>query len=204
MNAKDLLNNSTVVALVPAIDALSSVGAEVEGAIFDLKGMGRKVLAILNAGTPDGAETLNVVVRESNVPTFVVGTPGAIDGAITATQRTLDLHAGEGVNWPAVGEFSFTIGTEHFICTKRVVDRLYVKRGQYESTAAIHANDTVLVLYIAVLHTFAEIDAATLVEADLAPNKRYIRVDYTAADGTSIPVGIVGVIYLEREIPSGI
>jgi len=202
MNAKDLLNNSTVVAFVPAISALT--GAEVEGAITDLQGKGRKVLMIVNAGTPVGAETLNVVVRESNVATMVVGTPGAIDGAIDATQTIIDLHAGEGVNWPSIDEFSFTIDTETFICTKRVVDRLYVKRAQYGTTAAIHIDDSVLVLYIAVLHTFAEIDVATLTEADLAPNKRYIRVDYTAAVGTSIPVGIAGVIYLEREVPSGI
>ena len=202
MNAKDLLNNSTVVAFVPSIDL--ATGAEVEGAITDLQGKGRKVLLALNIGTPAGGESLVVTVDESNVPTMVVGTPGAIDGAITATQRIIDLHAGEGLNWPAIDEFSFTIDTETFICTKRVVDRLYVRRAQYGTTAAIHTNDSVLVLYIATLHTFAAITAASLVEADLSPNKRYIRVNYTVTGGTLIPGGVTGVIYLEREIPSGI
>ena len=200
---KDLLNNSTIVALLPS-EALA-VAADTKGAITDLQGKGRKVLVAINVGTPAAAENLVVTIEESNVATMVVGTPGAIDGAITATQKYLDLHAGEGVNWPAIDEFSFTIDTETFICTKRVVDRLYVKRAQYGTTAAVHANDSVLVLYIATLHTFAAIDAASLVEADLAPNKRYIRVSTTVVGaGAALPTGIIGIVYLEREIPSGI
>ena len=197
---KDLLNNSTIVALIPTEELAIAVET---GAITDLQGMGRKVLVVVNAGTPGAGGLLNIVVQESNVATMVVGTPGAIDGAIDATQKYIDLHAGEGVNWPSLDEFSFTIDTETFICTKRVVDRLYVKRAQYGTTAAIHVNDSVLVLYIATLHTFAEIDAASLVEADLAPNKRYIRIVATVTVGVFL-TGITGIVYLEREIPSGV
>ena len=201
MNTKDLLNNSTVVALLAS--ASITTCADTKGGITDLLGIGRKIHVIINAGTPVAAGDITVAIEESNVATMVVGTPGAIDGAITADQTYIDLHAGEGVNWPSVDEFSFTIDTETFICTKRVVDRLYVKRAQYATTAAPHVNDSVLVLYIATLATLDTVDAAGIAEADLAPTKRYIRISYTVT-GTSIPVGIEGVVYLEREIPSGI
>jgi len=125
MNAKDLLNNCTTKALVVA-DELS-VAAHT-GDTVDLNGVGRKVLVIINAGTPAAGGTLDVVVHESN---------------------------------------------DNFA-----------------------ADDDVL-------HTFSQITAASLVEADLAPNKRYIRV--VATVGTDVfPASVEGVIYLEREIPSGL
>lgn len=125
MNTKDLLNNSTVEALIPS----EALGVAVEtGATIDLLGMGRKVLVIVNAGTPAAGGLVDIVVHESD---------------------------------------------DNFV-----------------------ADDDVL-------HTFDQLDAAALVEADLAPNKRYIRVVATVTVA-AFTVGVTGVIYLEREIPSGI
>lgn len=125
MNAKDLLNNCTTKALIVA-DELSA--AAHTGDTIDLKGIGRKVLVIINAGTPGTSGTLDVVVHESD------------------------------------DNFS--------------------------------SDDDVL-------HTFDQITAPALVEADLAPNKRYIRV--VATVGTEVfPAAVEGIIYLEREIPSGL
>ena len=125
MNTKDLLNNSTVKALIVADKLTAAVHT---GSTVDLKGIGRKVLVVVNAGTPDSGGTLDVVVHESD-----------------------DNFASD--------------------------------------------DD--------VLHTFTQIDAAALAEADIAPNKRYIRV--VATVGTAaFPATVDGVIYLEREIPSGI
>ena len=125
MITKDLLNNSTVKSLIAAasLDTATHTGDTV-----DLLGVGRKVLVVINAGTPGAGGTLNVVVHESD---------------------------------------------DNFA-----------------------ANDDVL-------HTFAEITAAGLAEADLAPNKRYIRV--VATVGVAVfPAAVEGVVYLERKIPSGI
>lgn len=201
MNAKDLLNNSTVVALLAS--ASITTGADTKGAITDLLGIGRKIHVIINAGTPVGAGDITVAIEESNIASMLVGTPGTLSGDIDATQKYIDINAAGGLQWPSIGEFSFKIDDEIFICTKRVVDRLYVKRAQYSSTAASHTDTTALALYIATLATLDTVDAAGIAEADLAPTKRYIRLSYTVT-GTSIPVGIEGVIYLEREIPSGI
>lgn len=122
---KDLLNNSTVKALIPA----EALGIAVEtGEIVDLLGIGRKVLVIINAGTPAAGGLADIVVHESD------------------------------------DNFS--------------------------------ADDDVL-------YTFDQIDAAGIVEADLAPNKRYIRVVATVTVAV-FTLGVDGVIYLEREIPSGI
>ena len=125
MNAKDLLNNSTVVAFIPS-EALA-VAVET-GGITDLGGVGRKILMVVNAGTPAAGGLIDIVVHESN---------------------------------------------DNFA-----------------------ADDDVL-------HTFAQLDAAALVEADLAPNKQYIRIVATVTEGV-FTAGVTGVIYLEREIPSGI
>jgi hypothetical protein len=125
MNAKDLLNNSTVVAMIPSEKL--EVGEET-GATLDLAGVGRKVLVVVNAGTPAAGGTLDVVVHESD------------------------------------DDFA--------------------------------ADDDVL-------YTFDEITAESLVEADLAPNKRYIRV--VATVGVDVfTTAVEGIVYLEREIPSGI
>lgn len=199
---KDLLNNSTVVVLL-ASQSVTTCEDTKGTEIVDLKGKGRKVHVIINAGTPVGAGDITVAVEESNDADFTVGTPGALDGDIDATQKYIDITAGTGLNWPSIDEFSFKIDDEIFICTKRVVDRLYVKRAQYDSTAASHTDTTALALYIATLQTLDTVDAAGIAEADIAPTKRYIRLSYTVT-GTSIPAGIEGVIYLEREIPSGI
>ena len=125
MNAKDLLNNSTLVAFIPS-EALA-IAVET-GATTDLGGVGRKILIAVNAGVPAGGGLIDIVVHESD---------------------------------------------DNFA-----------------------ADDDVL-------HTFDQIDAESLVEADLAPNKRYIRVVATVTGGV-FTAGITGVIYLEREIPSGI
>ena len=124
---KDLLNNSTVVALIPA----EALGVATEtGAILDLGGIGRKMLIIVNAGTPAAGGLVNITVHESNAADFSGGDDD-------------------------------------------------------------------------VLHTFVEIDAAGVVEADLAPNKRYIRIE-AAVTVDVFTIGVDAVVYLEREIPSGI
>ena len=125
MNTKDLLNNSTVRALVPA----ATLGiATHTGAIVDLKGIGRKILVILNTGTPAAGGLINVVVRESN---------------------------------------------DNFVSDNTV------------------------------LHTFPQINAAALVEADLSPSKPFVRVVATVSVAT-VPTAIIGVVYLEREVPSNL
>ena len=54
-----------------------------------------------------------------------------------------------------------------------------------------------------VLHTFDQIVGASLVEADLAPTKRYIRAVATVTVGV-FDASVNGTIYLERKIPAGI
>jgi len=57
------------------------------------------------------------------------------------------------------------------------------------------------------LHTFTTLDmvagTAQLAVADLAPNERYIRVVATVGTA-SLSFSVLGVIYLERERPSGL
>jgi len=200
MNAKDLLNNSTVVALIPTEELAIAVET---GAITDLQGQGRKVLVVINAGVPGAGGLLNVVVQESNVPTFAIAGTETLDAAMTATSETLVLQTGEGnLSFPLY-DFDLLIEAEIVTCTERVGDTFYIKRGQQGTTAVAHADDTAVTLQINTLHTFAEIDAASLVEADLAPNKRYIRIVATVTVGVFL-TGITGIVYLEREIPSGV
>ena len=203
MNAKDLLNNSTLVAFIPAEQLAEAAET---GLITDLKGMGRKILMIINAGIFTATAELDVVVQESNVPTFAIAGTETLDAAMTATQRTLVLQTGEGdASFPQY-DFNLLIESEIVTVTERIGDTFYIKRGQQGTTAATHADDTAVTLQIDTLHTFAQITAAAVVEADLAPNKRYVRVVATVggAGADTVDVGIVGVIYLERAIPSGI
>ena len=199
MNAKDLLNNSTVVAFIPS-EALA-VAVET-GAVTDLKGMGRKILMTINAGTPATGGLADIIVQEDNDPNMAIAGTETIDGAITATQRTLSLHSGEGANCPQY-DFDLLIDSEIVTVTERVGDLCYIKRGQYGTTAASHANDAAVTYSIRTLHTFAQISAASLVEADLAPKRRYVRVVATVTVEV-FTLGVTGIIYLEREIPSGI
>lgn len=59
----------------------------------------------------------------------------------------------------------------------------------------------------ATLDTFTTLDivadVAQLVVGDLAPNERYVRVVATVGDAT-LDFAVLGVIYLERERPSGL
>ena len=196
---KDLLNNSTVVAFIPA-EALA-VDTET-GGITDLQGKGRKILMAINAGTPAAGGLANIIVQESNAPTFAIAGTETLDAAVSLTDVYVDIQPGEGANLPLY-DFNILIDAEIMTVTERITDRLYVKRGQQGTTTAIHADDTAVTLQIDTLHTFAEIDAAGLVEADLAPNKRYVRV-VAAVTVDVFTLGVTGIIYLEREVPSGI
>ena len=53
------------------------------------------------------------------------------------------------------------------------------------------------------LHTFAQQNTAVLLEADLAPTKQHIRAVATLS-GTFANLAVLGIIYNERQIPSGI
>jgi len=122
---RDLLNNCTSKALVVADELSIAVHT---GATVDLKGVGRKVLAIINSGVPASGGLLDVVIHES--------------------------------------DDSFSTDTS-------------------------------------VLHTFDQIKAASLVEVTLTPTKRYIKAVATVTVAV-VPASVVGIVYLERNIPSGI
>ena len=199
MNAKDLLNNSTVVAFIPS-EALA-VAVET-GGITDLQGVGRKILMTINAGTPAAGGLIDVVVQESNAPTFAIAGTETLDAAVSLADVYVDIQPAEGANLPLY-DFNILIGTEIMTVTERITDRLYVKRGQQGTTIATHADDAAVTLQIDTLHTFAQITAASLVEADLAPNKRYVRVVATVTVDV-FTAGVTGIVYLEREIPAGI
>ena len=202
MNAKDLLNNSTVVALLPAESLAVDTHTE---AITDLQGKGRKVLVVVNAGTPGVGGELDIIVQESNMATMTdpVGDEVLDATGIDATQKTLTLHATDGIGYPLY-DFDLILSAGEIVTvTERVGDLCYIKRAQRGTTATVHAGGATARLSVPTLHTFAQIVAAGLVEADLAPNRRYVRV--VAAVGVDVfPTGIEGIIYLEREIPSGI
>lgn len=121
---KDLLNNSTVKSLLPSIERV----AVVSGSSVDLKGIGRKLLVILDAGFFADTSTLTVIIEE---------------------------------------------------CDSTGFDVAYT------------------------LHTFATLDNVATVVADLAPNRRWVRARATAV-GDSISFAVEGIIYLERERPSGL
>ena len=53
------------------------------------------------------------------------------------------------------------------------------------------------------LHTFAQQNTAALLEADLTPTKQQIRAVVTTS-GTATTFAVLGIIYNERQIPSGI
>ena len=202
MNAKDLLNNSTVVAFIPS-EALA-VAVE-SGAITDLQGMGRKILMVVNAGTPAASGTADIVVWESNMATFTDPAGDEVLDAtgIDAVQKTLTLHATDGVGYPLYDFDLILTAGEIVTVTERVGDLCYIKRAQRGTTATVHAGGATARLSPRPLHTFAQLDAAALVEADLAPGSRYIRVIATV-EIEVFTLGVTGVIYLEREIPSGI
>lgn len=199
MNAKDLLNNSTIVAMIPS-EALA-VAVET-GAVTDLLGVGRKVLVVVNAGVPATGGLANIIIQESNDPNFAIAGTETLDAAMTIDQKTLVIQTGEGVNLPLY-DFDLLIESEIVTVTKRVGDTCYIRRAQYGTTAATHADDTAVTLSIRTLHTFAELSAATLVEADLTPKRRYIRAVATVTVEV-FTLGIDGIVYLEREIPSGV
>ena len=53
------------------------------------------------------------------------------------------------------------------------------------------------------LKTFSQIDSTGVVVGDVAPNKRYIQASYTVGTDT-VNCAVIGIIYLEREAPSGL
>jgi len=199
---KDLLNNSTLVAFIPSEELAVDVES---GAITDLKGMGRKILMAINAGTPAAGGLANIVVWESNMATFTdpVGDEVLDATGINATQRTMTLHATDGVGYPLYDFDMILTSGEIVTVTERVGDLCYIRRAQRATTATVHAGGATARLSPRILHTFAEISAASLVEADLAPGRRYVRVLATVTVDT-FTLGVTGIIYLEREIPSGI
>lgn len=71
MNAKDLLNNSTVKTLLAA---LRRAPATTTGSAVDLKGIGRKLLVILDAGNFGASATLKVTIQEDNTDGFTTPT----------------------------------------------------------------------------------------------------------------------------------
>ncbi len=159
---KDLLNNSTIIAMIPS----EALGIAVEtGAVTDLQGVGRKVLVVINAGTPAGGGLANIVVQESNDPNFAIAGTETLDAAVTLVDVSILIQPGEGVNLPLY-DFNVLCEAEIMTVTHRIVDRLYVKRGQQGTTIATHADDTALTLQIDTLHTFAEIDGTSLVAKD--------------------------------------
>ena len=202
MNAKDLLNNSTVVAFIPS-EALA-VAVET-GAITDLEGVGRKILMAINAGTPAAGGLANIIVQESNMATLTdpVGDEVLDATGITATDRVMTLHATDGVGYPLYDFDMILTSGEIVTVTKRVGDVCQIRRAQRGTTATIHAGGATARLSVPTLHTFDEISALGLSEADLAPDKRYVRVVATVTVDT-FTLGVTGHIYLERKIPSGI
>jgi len=202
MNAKDLLNNSTLVAFIPS-EALA-IAVET-GAITDLEGVGRKILMAINAGVPAAGGLANIIVQESNMATMTdpVGDEVLDAAGISATDRVMTLHATDGVGYPLADFDMILTAGEIVTVTERVGDVCYIKRAQRGTTATAHAGGATARLSVRTLHTFAEISAASLVEADLAPGRRYVRVRATVTVGV-FTLGVTGIIYLEREIPSGI
>jgi len=202
MNSKDLLNNSTLVAFIPAEELAVAVES---GAITDLDGMGRKILMSVNAGVPAAGGTANLVVWESNMATFTdpVGDEVLDAAGIDISQKTMTLHATDGVGYPLYDFDMILTAGEIVTVTERVGDLCYIRRAQRGTTATVHAGGATSRLSPRTLHTFAEITATSLVEADLAPNSRYVRVLATVAVDV-FTLGVTGIIYLEREIPSGI
>jgi len=67
----------------------------------------------------------------------------------------------------------------------------------------IHESDDDFAANDDVLYTFDQISELGIVQADLAPNKRYIRAVATITVA-AFTLGVEGIVYLEREIPSGI
>jgi len=202
MNSKDLLNNSTSVAFIPS----EELGVDVEsGAITDLLGVGRKILMSINAGTPAAGGTANLVVWESNMSTFTdpVGDEVLDATGIDISQKTMTLHATDGVGYPLYDFDMILTSGEIVTVTERVGDLCYIRRAQRATTATVHAGGATARLSPRILHTFAEITAASLVEADLTPKRRYVRVLATVGVDT-FTLGVTGIIYLERKIPSGI
>jgi len=202
MNAKDLLNNSTSVAFIPS----EELGVDVEsGAITDLLGVGRKILMSINAGTPAAGGLADIVVYESNMATFTdpVGDEVLDATGIDISQKTMTLHATDGVGYPLYDFDMILTSGEIVTVTERVGDLCYIRRAQRGTTATVHAGGATARLSPRVLHTFAQITAASLVEADLAAGSRYVRVVATVTVDV-FTLGVTGIVYLEREIPSGI
>ena len=202
MNAKDLLNNSTLVAFIPS-EALA-VAVET-GAITNLRGVGRKILMAINAGTPAAGGLANIIVQESNMATLTdpVGDEVLDATGIDATQKVMTLNATDGVGYPLYDFDMILAGSEIVTVTKRVGVVFYIRRAQRGTTAIIHAGGATARLSVRTLHTFAEISAASLVEADLTPKRQYVRVVATVTVDV-FTLGITGIVYLEREIPSGV
>ncbi len=199
---KDLLNNSTVVAFIPS-EALA-VATET-GAITNLQGKGRKILMTINAGTPAAGGLANIIVQESNMATLTdpVGDEVLDATGIDVTQRVMTLAATDGVGYPLYDFDMILTAGEIVTVTERVGDVCQIKRAQRGTTATAHAGGATARLSVRTLHTFDEIDAASLVEADLAPGRQYVRV-VAVVTVDVFTLGVTGIIYLEREIPSGI
>ena len=70
MNAKDLLNNSTVKSLLASAERTTVV----TGSSVDLKGIGRKLLVILDAGAFADTGTLTMLIEECDTTGFSVAT----------------------------------------------------------------------------------------------------------------------------------
>lgn len=128
---KDLLNNSTVKSLICCRSRAST--AVTGGTVIDLKGIGRKLLVIVDSCFTGSTTSLSVIIQESATDSFGVG------GVTLHTFTTLDMVAG----------------------------------------------------------------VAQLAVADMAPNERYIRAVSTVGI-FSLSFAVLGVIYLERERPSGL
>ena len=202
MNSKDLLNNTTVVAFIPS----EELGVAVEtGGITDLLGIGRKIHFVVNAGTPAAGALANIIVQNSNMATMTdpVGDEVLDATGIDISQKTMTLHATDGVGYPLHDFYMILSADEIVTVTSRVGDVCQIRRAQRGTTATAHAGGATARLSVPTLHTFAEISAIGLTEADLAPDKRYVRVVATVTVDT-FTLGVTGHIYLERKIPSGI
>ena len=202
MNSKDLLNNTTVVAFIPTEDL--AIGVET-GAITDLLGIGRKIHFVINAGTPGAGGLANIIIQNSNMATMTdpVGDEVLDATGIDISQKVMTLHATDGVGYP-LHDFDMILTSGEIVTvTSRVGDVCQIRRAQRGTTATVHAGGATARLSVPTLHTFAEISALGLTEADLAPDRRYVRVVATITVD-AFPLGVTGHIYLERKIPSGI
>lgn len=121
---KDLLYNSTVKSLLTSVRRTVGTTA---GSVVDLKGIGRKLLVIVDAGGFGASATLGVIIQECSTSTGVFTT----------------------------------------------------------------------------LHPVITLDAVATRVADMAPSQQFVRA-YASISSTTIDFAVEGIIYLERERPSGL